>query len=228
MSIREALLSENLITHTKPTSPAAEAFRTFRTNLQYTSIDKKVKSIVITSPEIQDGKTVTSSNLAISIANTGKKVLLVDADLRKPNVHNQFKITNSKGLTHLLVEELNMDEVLYAIPGISNLHVLTSGIIPPNPSELLSSNKMKELVHEFTQSYDMVIIDTPPIGLVSDGVILSRIVDGVVITVLAQKTKVNTALNAAKALRTVEANILGVVLTKMNTKKNGYYEYKYV
>lgn len=225
--IKQFTVSSNLIAHLVPTSPAAEAYRVLRTNIHYSSIDKKIKSIVITSPTIQDGKTVTASNLAISIANTGISVLLIDADLRKPNIHKQFRISNSKGLTDLLVGELTIDDAMKSIRDIPGLKVLTCGTIPPNPSELLSSKKIKDLIHEVSLKYDMVIIDTPPIGHVSDGIVLSSEADGVILTIAARKTKINHAQISVEALKKVNANILGVVMTKVRDKKKiGYYEYK--
>ncbi len=225
MGIKDSLLSENLITYTQPSSSAAETYRILRTNIQYTSVDKKVKTIVITSPEINDGKTVTASNLAISIANAGMKVLLIDADLRNPNIHNQFRLPNSIGLTNIIVENSNIEEALYKIEGIKNLVVLTSGTIPPNPAELLTSKKVKDLIHNFSQQFDMVIIDTPPIGLVTDSVILAGIVDGVLLVISAQKTKINSAHNAVKSLKTIGANVLGAVLTKVKSSNGTYYKY---
>ena len=213
--------------HINPTSPAAEAYRILRTNIQYSSVDKKIKSIVITSPTIQDGKTVTASNLAISIANSGNQVVLVDSDLRKPTVHKQFKISSARGLTDVLIGETSLDDALKGMRDIPGLKILTCGTIPPNPSELVSSKKYKDLISELKQRFDMVIIDTPPVGYVSDGIILSREADGVILTIAAGKTRINHAQTSVEALRKVNANILGVVMTKVKDKKKiGYYEYK--
>lgn len=226
LDIIDSKKSKNLISYFQPKSPAAEAYRTLRTNLQYASVDKKIKSIVITSPEIQDGKTVSACNLAISMANTGKRVLLVDADLRRPNVHKQFNLQNNLGLTNIIINEPELDDPIHIIHEIPNLYVLTSGIIPPNPSELLASNKVKTYLNEITQKYDMLIIDTPPVCLVTDGAILSGVVDGVILTISANKTKIKLTQNALRILNTVNANVIGVVMTKVNANKSAYY-YKY-
>ena len=227
MDFKQFLVSNNLVTHINPTSPAAEAYRILRTNIQYSSVDKKIKSIVITSPTIQDGKTVTASNLAISIANSGNQVVLVDSDLRKPTVHKQFKISSARGLTDVLIGETSLNDALKGMRDIPGLKILTCGTIPPNPSELVSSKKYKDLISELKQRFDMVIIDTPPVGYVSDGIILSREADGVILTIAAGKTRINHAQTSVEALRKVNANILGVVMTKVKDKKKiGYYEYK--
>ncbi len=227
MDFKQFMVSNNLVTHINPTSPAAEAYRILRTNIQYSSVDKKIKSIVITSPTIQDGKTVTASNLAISIANSGNQVVLVDSDLRKPTVHKQFKISSARGLTDVLIGETSLNDALKGMRDIPGLKILTCGTIPPNPSELVSSKKYKDLISELKQRFDMVIIDTPPVGYVSDGIILSREADGVILTIAAGKTRINHAQTSVEALRKVNANILGVVMTKVKDKKKiGYYEYK--
>lgn len=225
--LKQFMVSSNLVAHINPTSPAAEAYRILRTNIQYSSVDKKIKSLVITSPSIQDGKTVTASNLAISIASSGNQVVLVDSDLRKPSVHKQFKISSARGLTDVLIGEISLDEALKEMRDLPELKILTCGTIPPNPSELISSKKYKELIEELKQRFDMVIIDTPPVGNVSDGIILSSEADGVILTIAARKTRINHAQYSVEALRKVNANILGVVMTKVRDKKKiGYYEYK--
>lgn len=215
--------SMNLITYTNPSSIAAEAFRALRTNLQYSSVDKKLKTIMITSPDEQDGKTVTASNLAISIANTGSKVLLVDGDLRRPSIHKQFYASSKVGFTNVLLENTSLEESLFELNDIPNLNVLPSGTIPPNPSEILVSNKMKEMMKVFSNNYDMVIIDTPPICFVPDGIIIAGMVDGVILTISAKETNITKAQNAVKALKKVDANILGVVYTKVK-RKDKFYE----
>lgn len=226
LDLKEYKVSKNLISYISPTSTTAEAYRALRTNLVYSSVDKKLSSVIITSPDTQDGKTVTACNLAISIANTGNKVLLMDADLRKPNIHNQFNFKNNVGLTNLIMEESGLDETIQEIDDIQNLKIITSGTIPPNPSELLASNKIKEFIDYMSKSYDMVLIDTPPLCYVSDGIILSGMVDGVVLTVSTKETKINHTQTAVKALRKVDANILGVVVTKVKRKSEEYRYYE--
>lgn len=225
INISKHELSNNLILHLSPNSTTAEAYRTLRTNIKYASIDKKYKSIIITSPEMHDGKTVTACNLAISFANADNKVLLIDADLRKPNVHNQFGISNVKGLTNILLDKCSYDEVLFEVEDIPNLNIITSGTIPPNPSEIIASNKFKELINYFSENFDIVIIDTPPICYVSDGLMLAGFVDGVMITVSAKETNVSKTQSTVKALNKVDAKILGVVMTKVKYKNKEYYYY---
>lgn len=216
-------LSRNLISHISPASPVSEAYRTLRTNLYYSSVDKKLRSIMITSPDMQDGKTVTVCNLAISIASMESKVLLIDADLRKPSIHKQFNISNKKGLTNLLLDDLELDDVLYEIEGIRNLKVLTSGVIPPNPAEILASNRFKEMLRLLLRSFDTVLIDTPPLCYVSDGIILAGIVDGVLLVISSNHTKINRAQFAVNSLKKADANIVGAVFTRVKTKTNEYY-----
>lgn len=216
-------LSKNLISHISPASPVSEAYRTLRTNLYYSSVDKKLRSIMVTSPDMQDGKTVTVCNLAISIASTESKVLLIDADLRKPSVHKQFNLSNKTGLTNLLMDDLDFDDVLYEIEGIKNLKVLTSGVIPPNPAEILASNRFREVFRLLSRSFNIVLIDTPPLCYVSDGMILAGIVDGVILVLSSKQTKINHAQTAMNSLKKVDANILGAVLTRVKTKTNEYY-----
>ncbi len=223
--LREYQVSKNLISYISPNSTAAEAYRALRTNLFYSSVDKKIKSITISSADIQDGKTVTACNLAISIANAGSKVLLIDADLRKPNVHKQFIIPNRAGLTNLLMEECELGEALFMVEDIPNLDILVSGTIPPNPSEILSSIKIKELIEYLSKKYDLILIDSPPLGYVSDGIILAGITDGVILTVAAKVTKINHAQTAVKDLQKVDANILGVIMTKVKRKSDEYRYY---
>lgn len=224
MLSKENNLSKNLISHIAPTSPVSEAYRTLRTNLFYSSVDKKLRSVMITSPDMQDGKTVTTCNLAISIASTESKVLLIDADLRKPSVHKQFNLPNKKGLTNLLLEDdLELDDVLYEIEGIKNLTVLTSGIIPPNPAEILASNRFKEVFRLLSRNFNVVLIDTPPLCYVSDGMILAGMVDGVLLVISSKQTKINRAQFALNSLKKADANILGAVYTKVKTKTNEYY-----
>jgi len=226
INIKKYRVSTNLITYISPTSIVSEAYRTLRTNLMYTSVDKKLKSIIIASPDTQEGKTVTACNLAISMANTENKVLLIDADLRKANIHNQFHIENRMGLTNVIMGESDLNEALHEFEDIPNLKILTSGTLPPNPAEILASNKLKDLIQHVSNDYDIVIIDTPPLCYVSDGIILAGMVDGVILTVSAKVTKISHAQAAVKSLRNVEANILGVIMTKVKRKAEEYRYYE--
>lgn len=157
----------NIITNINPKSRSAEAYRILRTNIQFANIDKTINSIVITSPGQGDGKSTVIANLAVAIARNNKKVLLIDADLRKPNVHTFFQVSNTKGLTNLLSEDVEYIRIIESTY-VENLDILSSGPIPPNPSELLGSNRIKILLDELKTVYDMVLFDSPPACLVTD------------------------------------------------------------
>ena len=150
------MIRDELITIQDPKSIAAEAYRTLRTNIQYSNIDDDIKTIVVTSALPEEGKTTVIANLAISIAYTGKRVLVVDCDLRKPTIHRKFGLSNLKGFTNVLIGDSQFRSTLHFIEDVENLHVLTSGPIPPNPSELLGTKRMESLLESFRDQYDMV------------------------------------------------------------------------
>ncbi|TJX12821.1 CpsD/CapB family tyrosine-protein kinase [Tissierella creatinini] len=217
-----------LFTLRNPKSIVSEAFRTLRTNIQFTNIDKSIRTIVITSSGPGEGKTIVVSNLAISIAQTEKRVLLVDCDMRKPRIHKVFGINNREGLTNILMGEKVLADVEYrGEESIKSLTVVTSGPIPPNPSELLGSRRMKDFLEDMRDHFDMIIIDSPPINLVTDSAILSTIADGTIMVVEVGKTEAEAAINGKELLDKVNANLLGVVLNKIPTKERSYYNYGY-
>ena len=218
-------MSQNLIAHHDPKAPASEAYRALRTNLHYAGIDREIRSLVVTSPTAADGKTTTAANLAISMAQNGKRVLLVDADLRKPKIHRYFGITNGTGLTHLLVQDAALSDAVVPAPGIGHLFLVTSGSTPPNPSELISSERMRRLIQEMAAQYDLVILDTPPAAQVTDSVQLAGETDGTLMVVSAGETHIDRTLQAVKALKAVNAKLLGEVLVKTEHKGKGYYYY---
>lgn len=218
-------MSINLITHTNRKSPVSEAYRTLRTNIQFSSIDQKVKTMVVTSANMGEGKTTTVSNLAETFAQAGNRVLIVDADLRRPRVHKLFNLENPEGLTNLLVGQKDLKQVIRTSG--SEVHVITSGPVPPNPSELLGSQKMKEFVQLLSEHYDIVLFDTPPVNAVTDAAILSTFVDGVVLAVASGRTDIEGGKRAMKSLQAVNANLLGAVMTMMPISKKGYYGYQY-
>jgi capsular exopolysaccharide synthesis family protein len=211
-----------------PKSVISEAYRTLRTNIQFSSIDKDIKSIVITSAKSKEGKSSVASNLAYSLAESGKNVLLVDCDLRKPMVHRIFNISNLNGLTNILIGDKNLKDVLVEHDKRKELHILPSGPLPPNPAELLGSNRMKDFIDKVKKEYDMVIFDTPPIGFVTDSAIISTIVDGTIIVINVGETEIELAQHAVDLLKKVNANIIGVVLNKIPVKANRYYGYSYL
>ena len=220
-------MNDNLITYLNSKSPVSEAYRMLRTNLHYLNIDKEHKAIVVTSANPAEGKTTTLANLAITLAMSGKKVLIVECDLRKCRVHKTFGLSNYMGLMNIIVEDKKIEEVVREIKEIPNLHVMTSGPMPPDPAEVLESNSMANLVGELKEKFDVVLFDAPPICSVTDAAILSRWVDGVLLVTASGETNVESAKLAKKLLDKVNANILGVILTKVDTSKSGGYYYYY-
>lgn len=216
-----------IIVHENPKSPISEAYRTLRTNIQFSSIDETIKSMAVTSTGPGEGKSTVSANIAVTMAQAGKKVLLVDCDLRKPKVQTFFRISNRRGLTNILVENVDYQDVIYSPSDIEGLDVITSGPIPPNPSELLGSKKMKNFIKKLEEEYDTVVLDTPPIALVTDGVVLSTITDGTIIVCAVGQADIEAAKAAKGLLEKVDANILGVVMNKVPIKSGGYYRYHY-
>lgn len=218
----------DLITFKKPNIPISEAYRTLRTNIQFSSFDKKVKTLLVTSSGPGEGKTTTSTNLAIVMAQGGSKTLLIDCDQRKPNVHRVFGLSNESGLSNILVNDNEVDEIIgIQETQIANLHVLSSGTRPPNPAELLGSAKMKDFIEELKKTYDFIILDTPPIILVTDAQILAQYTDGCILVISSSEAEQDSVIKAKGLLEKVNAKILGVVINKMESKRNGYYHYQY-
>ena len=219
---------DKLIINGNPRSPIAEAYRTLRTNLQYAAFDSSLKSIIVTSCEPGAGKSLTAANLAITIAQSNKKVLLMDCDLRKPMVKNTFRIMNPRGLTNILAEGLDYREVVNSTK-VDNLDVIVSGPKPPNPSEILGSSRMEEFLNEVTPDYDMVILDTPPILAVTDATVLSRFVDGLIVVLRYGQTTFEAAEIVKRQLEKVGANVLGAVINDVpvtdDTHYYSYYDY---
>ncbi|AYE33871.1 CpsD/CapB family tyrosine-protein kinase [Clostridium septicum] len=212
-----------LIVENKPRSVAAESYRTLRTNIQYSSFDEECKSIVITSSEPGEGKSTTAANLALSLAQGEKKVILIDCDLRKPSIHKKFKISNLTGLSDVLIGQKKLIQVLKRHG--DNLLLLTSGKIPPNPSEMLGSKAMKNLLKELRENFDYIIIDTPPVQAVTDSQVLSTEADGTLLVIKAEKTKRDSVHNSINLLRKVNANIIGTVLNGVNNNSENYHYY---
>lgn len=207
----------------KPKSVVSEAYRTLRTNIQYSSFDKKIKTILVTSAEAAEGKSTVSGNLALAFAQNENKVIIIDCDLRKPSVHKNFKISNLSGLSEVLIGKAELKDVVQHRN--NNLDVLTSGKIPPNPAEMLSSSVMTNLIEKLKGDYDIVILDSAPIGAVTDAQILSTKVDGTILVTRAERTKREAVLEAKNSLEKVGANILGCVLHAVENTKGKYYYY---
>lgn len=217
-----------LFTLKNPKSIVSEAFRTLRTNIQFTNIDKKIKTIVVTSSNQGEGKTTVASNLAASMAQTDKNVLLIDCDMRKPRIHKVFGITNLDGLTNILMGEKKLVDVEYkGDQDIKSLTVVISGPIPPNPAELLGSRRMKEFLEDVRDQFDMIILDSPPINLVTDSAILSTLTDGTILVIEVGQTDIEAAKSGKELLDKVHANLIGVVLNKIPVSGRSYYNYSY-
>lgn len=210
----------DLIMDMEPKSTISEAYRTIRTNIDFSSIDKEIKTILITSSEPQEGKTITACNIALAYTQAGKKTLILDCDLRKPKVHKMFKISGTVGFTNIMADNLKLTEIVY--PFNETLDILPSGTVPPNPSEILSSNKMKNILLDASKIYERIIIDSPPINAVTDAQILSGITDGVLLIVSSGSTNIDNAIRAKELLLKAKANILGVVLRKVKVNRRKY------
>lgn len=215
-----------LISVKNPKSQAAEAFRTLRTNIQFSTLDDQVKTIVATSSQPSEGKSTIVSNLGITIAQSGKKVLLIDCDLRKPVVHKKLGLTNQEGLTSLLAREKSLEECVKTTE-VPNFYVITSGPIPPNPAELLGSKKMKKLIEELENIFDMILIDAPPVLAVTDAQILAALCDGVVFVASYGEADKHAIVRAKELIDKVGAKILGVIINKVPAEAKNYYYYNY-
>lgn len=217
---------KEMIVHNNPKSPISEAYRGIRTNLQFANVDHNVKTIIVSSATSGEGKTTTLCNLAMTLADSDKKVMIVDCDLRKPRVHKFLEISNAQGVTDVLLRGEHYSTFVHK--GIHpHLDVLTSGRIPTNPSELLNSEAMKAFMKQLSEDYDYVLIDSPPIIPVTDTVIMSTYIDRVILVCASGQIEVEMAKKATEKLEHVGAKILGVVLNKvkMNSKKYHYYYY---
>lgn len=208
-----------------PKSQISEAFRTLRTNIQFLDIDRDLKSVVITSSIPEEGKSTIAVNIAISMAQLDKKILLIDCDLRKPVLHKYFNLNNRQGLTNILAKKEDFKSNIISVNEIVGLDILPSGPVPPNPSELLSSKSMEKFLDSIDKDYDLIIIDSPPVGVVSDSTILSTLVDGTILVVSAGTTDRIQVIRSKEQLEQVDANILGTILNKIPIRKDQQYSY---
>ncbi|BCZ48253.1 tyrosine protein kinase [Clostridium gelidum] len=211
------------IVEKKPKSIASEAYRTLRTNIQYSSFDKQIKTIVVTSAEAAEGKSTVAGNLALCFAQNEKKVIIVDCDLRKPSVHKNFQMSNLIGLSEVLIGKERLEEAIQRRN--ENLDVLPSGKIPPNPSEMLSSSAMTTLIEELKEKYDIIILDSAPLKAVTDAQILSTKTDGTILVIRAARTNKESVIEAKNLLTKVGANIIGTVLHAIENTRGKYYYY---
>ena len=214
------------VTALEPRSPVSESFRSLRTNIQFAGVDKPLKRVLVTSPSPEDGKSTVAANLAVTLAQGGKRVALIDADLRRPRVHKVLGLQNRQGMTALFVQSKVALNGHLQETEVNNLCALTTGILPPNPSELLGSDKMAEIMEQIGERVDVQVIDTPPVMAVTDAAVLAPKTDGVVLVVKPGVTKLGAASQAVEQLQRVGANLLGVVLNDVEVKR-GRYKYAY-
>lgn len=212
--------SKRLITELNEKSTLSETYCKLRTNIKFSNRDNSIKLINVTSPERFDGTSTTCANLALTYANLGERVLLIDADLRNPSQHLLFDLSNSKGLTNVILFKESLCEVIHSIN--SQLDVLTTGPLPMNPIELISSSIFQNFLESIREKYDFIIIDTPPVGVLTDAAILAAYCDGTLLVVATSKTKINLTKHAKDVLQQINANIIGTVMTMMPTKTKEY------
>ena len=220
------VLEDLVITHTDPKSPVSEAYRMLRTNIQFSCIDRPLKRIVVTSANPHEGKTTTLANLAVVFAQSCCKTLLIDTNFRRPRVHEIFGLLNYAGMSNVLAHQKDYTECLRTV-NIEKLEILTSGPIPPNPSEMLSSKSMLTFLEKIHSEYDIILLDAPPIGMVTDAAILSTITDGTILVAHSGKVEIEAIQRAKESLEKVNANIIGVVLNKLSKKVSEKYYYQY-
>ncbi|MBU5488064.1 CpsD/CapB family tyrosine-protein kinase [Clostridium sp. MSJ-8] len=206
-----------------PKGAYAEAFRTVKTNIRYSSTDKDKKVFLVTSTQPGEGKSTVAVNLAMSLSLDNKKVIIIDADLRKPTVHKRLQISGTTGLTDVLVGEAELDDTIIKVN--EYLNVLVAGQIPPNPAELLASKGMEKLINKFREEYDYVILDGNPICVIADSQILASKVDGVILIARHEYTKKDELVNAKKLVEQVGGHVIGVILNRVRDKSKRYYYY---
>lgn len=218
-----------LITVAQPKSPISEQFRTIRTNINFMAIDKPIKTLALTSANVSEGKSTVTDNVAVVWAQTGQRVLLIDADLRRPTLHATFNKSNREGLTTILTSSDNSVDLRKIVQpsGVESLDILTSGPIPPNPAELLNSQRMKTLIESVKSIYDMVIVDVPPLLEVTDTQVLSHFLDAIVLVVKQGQTQKLAVKRAVELLNLAHANLLGYVMNDVNTDGDAGYGYGY-
>lgn len=213
----------NLITLTDPRSPVSEAYRTLRTNLSFYSLDDPIRSLVVTSPAADEGKNVMIANLGVTMAQSGRRTLLVDCDLRRPSLHDLFELQNEPGLTNQILGEI--DEVPLQKTGVENLWLLASGPIPPNPADMLGTKRIDELIANLVDQYDIVLFDAPPVTAVTDAAILGVRVNGVLLVINAGKTRRDQAERAKELLEKANVRVIGAALANAprDSGVGGYY-----
>ncbi|MCB0207894.1 MAG: polysaccharide biosynthesis tyrosine autokinase [Anaerolineae bacterium] len=225
--IEGSTFNDKLISSQDMFSPITEAYRQIRTNIQFAAIDRPAQSIMVTSSNPSEGKTTTSANLGIIMAQADLKTIIVDADLRRPSLHKIFQVPNLSGLTDLLSSN-NIDiDTQLKDTSIENLKIITSGPLPPNPSEILGSQKMMQMLQQLERIADVIIFDTPPVLAVTDALVLSKRVDGVIMVARSKKTRRDTLRESLERLNHVGAKLLGGILNGVSGKDKGTHYYQY-
>lgn len=215
---------DELIASKEPLSPVAEAFRTLRTNIRYSGLDEPIRTLLVTSPGPTEGKSILVSNLATVMAQGQLKVVVVDSDLRRPRQHEIFGMLKDPGLTEALVDG-HMDAVIRNVTAAEGLSVIASGALPPNPAEMLGSQRMTHMIGQLREAADVVLIDSPPVLAVTDAAVLAQAVDGVLLVVEAGRTRRAELQETVEALGQVGVNVIGVVLNQIDAARSGYYYY---
>ncbi|MGL6227912.1 MAG: CpsD/CapB family tyrosine-protein kinase [Culicoidibacterales bacterium] len=209
-------------------SIATEAYRALRTNIQFSNFDQEMQVITVTSSTPGEGKSTTMSNLAATFAQAGKRTIIIDADMRKPTIHKQFDLAKMRGLSSVLVGVEKFETCIQKNKDQENLDILVCGPIPPNPAEMLGSQKMADFIAQLRTQYDVILIDAPPVLAVADAQILAQIADGVILVAAYNQVQKDQLAEAKKRLDKVNAHILGVVMNKVDMKnQNGDYYYYY-
>ncbi|MEK5641838.1 capsular biosynthesis protein [Paenibacillus rhizosphaerae] len=224
--MRQSANRNKLIMNVNRRSSISEGYRNIRTNIQFSGWNQKLQVLAVTSTQAGEGKSTTISNLAVAYAQEGKNVLLIDADLRHPSLQSIFNVPNRLGLSNLLAEQCAFGDVVQTTV-VENLSLVTAGSVPPNPTELLSSDRLQEVIDGWKPVYDIILIDTSPVMAVADGLIVSSVCDGVILVVLSGKVKREYIQKTKEKLELAKATILGVVLNQKKYSKSEANQYRY-
>lgn len=218
---------KDLLTHTKPKDPTSEAYRAIRTSILFSSTEEHpLKAVLITSPGPQEGKTTTLCNLGVVMAQSGKRVLMVDADMRRPRLHGIFKKKNEKGLSDFLCSQAELKDIIQKTD-IDNIAIVSGGQHPPNPSELLSGHKVEDFIRVAKEKFDFILFDTPPVAVVTDAIVLSKATDGTIMVIESEKTSKRVLPRIYQILKDSKAKIIGTVLNKISLKSRSHHYYYY-
>lgn len=221
-------LENELVVESNPKSRISEAIKSIKTNLQFTAIDQNIKTLMITSSIPGEGKSFIASNLACAFAGSDMKVLVIDCDLRKGRQHKIFDISNNKGLSNLLIDDIKTRKSYIKDTKYKNIKVIPAGVVPPNPSELLGSKKNKKLIDTLRKEYDLIILDCPPVNGLADALVMTSLADSIVIVCAQNKTKVPQLNETKRILTQLNANVTGVIMNKVDLKdSDDYYYYRY-